>query len=357
MKKTCQLIIVAMLIVAFPAGIPPAVAHPSGAMAVSIDGDAAVRVASSTPDASVQVVAGSDGLYRREPEGDWVRTGDAPGPGRIAFAAGDSDLALSGDHAPCLRGGVATDLMRTDDGGTTWAVVDGVQDVRPLAIWADTGVALGSSCGGFMLSTDNGLTWSEIDDAEPGFEITGFAVVAEPSGSEGPVVLFGETSEGGSSRLRQLDLGSPTAPIVTDGLRDYYGLAGLAGSGETYVIAAIDGVWISIDTGATWERRAEGLEDVVLEGDPAQVGLPADVQIDQVGLFSIAFLPGSDRGLAVGSANGLYLTEALEDAWTQVEGIDGRIDQVGVTDGDERLLIASGDTVSEVTLEPASGSS
>lgn len=352
MKEISRAMIVAMLVAALPAWLPSASAHQSEVTAVSIEGDAAARIAVSTPDAAVQIVAGADGLYRRESGEEWVRTGDAPDAGTIVFAAGDPDLALNGDHAPCLRGGETTPLSRTEDGGATWTVVEGVADVRPLAIWAVTGVALGSSCSGFMLSTDSGLTWSGIDAVEPGFEVTAFTVVPEPFGSEGPVVLFGETSEGGSSRLRQLDLADPAAPVVSEGLRDYYALAGLAASGDTFVIAAMDGVWISIDAGSTWNRSAEGLEDVVLDEDPAQVGLPADVDINQVGLFSVAFLSGADNRLVVGSANGLYLTETLDGAWTKVQGIDGQVERVVVTDGDERLLIASSDSVCEVILEP-----
>lgn len=356
MKKMSRALFVVIIVALTPSWLSVARAHPVEVTAISIEGDAAIRVATSTPEAMVQIVAGTDGLYRRAPGEDWVQTGDAPGAGDIIFAAGEPDLALTGDHAPCLRGGESTELMRTEDGGATWNVVEGVADVRPLAIWSDTGVALGSSCAGFMLSTDRGLTWSETEGAEPGFEITAFTVVSEPSGSDGPVVLFGETSEGGSSRLRQMDLGDPAAPVVSDGLRDYYALAGLAASGDTFVMAELDGVWISTDTGATWNRSAEGLEDVVLEGDPAQVGLPADVDINQYGLYSVAFLPTADRGLIVGSANGLYMTEALDGAWTRIDGVAGQVDRVVIADGDGRVLAVVDDAVFDVALEPASQS-
>jgi hypothetical protein len=356
MKKSFRAMIVVMLAVALPASLHPGTAYRSGPTAISIDGETVTRIAESTPEATAQVVAGPDSLFRRGMGEDWVRTGDAPGAGKIVFAATDLDLAINGDHAPCLRGGESTELTRTEDGGTTWTVVQGVMDVRPLALWANTGIALGSSCSGFMLSLDNGITWSAIEAAEPGFEITAFTVVADLEGSAGPVVLFGETSEGGSSRLRQMDLTDPAAPVVSDGLRTYYGFAGLAAMDRTVVIAAIDGVWISTDAGANWQRSAEGLEDVVLEQDPAQVGLPADVDFNQIGLFSVAFLAGSESGLVVGSTKGLYLSDTLDGPWTDVEGTDGRIDLVEVNDGDDRVLIASEDAVFEVTLEPASSS-
>lgn len=346
-------LLLAILIAAGTGPLPPSLAQETGATVVSIDGDAAMRIATSMPDATVQIVAGDAGLYRRGAGEDWTRTGDAPSDnGAIVFAADDPDLALSGDHAPCLRGGDAIQLTRTADGGQTWTLVDGATDIRPLAVWAESGVAIGSSCSGFMLSTDRGMTWSGMNVVEPGFEITAFAVVAEPEGTDGPVVLFGETSEGGSSQFRTLNLAEPTAPVVSGALRDYYGVAGLCGSGALYVIAAIDGVWLSTDAGLTWTRTAEGLETVVLEDDPAQVGIPADVAMDQVGLLAIAFLPGNDGGLAVGSANGLLVSRAPGEAWTSAGEVKGRVDQVVASEGDNRLLLRSNDAVLETTLEP-----
>lgn len=355
MPKLSRAILGTMLVALVSVGAPVPSASQSMSGALSIEGDAVERIGESTPDATAQVVAGADGVYRREVGGDWRRSGESPAAGRIVFAAGDPDLALNGDHAPCLRGGESTPLSRTEDGGATWTAVEGMADVRPLAIWSETGVALGSSCGGFMLSTDRGVTWSGFDAAEQGFEITAFAAVADGSGSEGATVLFGETSEGGSSRLRTLDLADPTAPIVSGGLRDYYGLGALAGSGDTFVLAAIDGVWISHDAGLAWERNANGLDDVVLDEDPAQVGLPADVIMDEVGLFSIAFVPGTADGLVVGTAIGVFRTEATDSAWSRLDRFDGPVDQVAARDGDERLLVASNERVVEIRLDGADG--
>ncbi len=344
-------LLVVILAVANPGWRMSVMAHESEAAAVSIDGDTVTRIATSTPDATVQIVAGGDGLYRRGAGQSWARIGDAPTAGAIVFAAGAPDLLLSGDHPPCLRGGEGTGLTRSEDGGVSWTAVAGATDIRPLAIWSDTGVAIGSSCGGFMLSTDTGLTWTAIAVHEPGFEITAFTVVAAPKETQGPVILFGETSEGGSSRLRMLDLADPAAPVISDGVHDYYGLAGLAGSGDTFAVAAIDGVWLSTDAGVTWTRRADGLEAVVLEDDPAEVGLPADVALDEIGVFSIAFLSGSVARLAVGSAVGLYVLSMLDGEWMPAGEITARVDQVLVSEGDNRLLLRSHDTVLEMTLD------
>ena len=345
------LLIGIMMIAVFMWHPSPSVAQGTQVAAVSIDGDVATRIATSAPGATVQVVAGSDGLYRREAGEEWARAGDAPGDGAIVFAADSPDLMLSGDHPPCLRGGDATLLSRTEDGGETWTTVAGATDIRPLAVWADTGIAIGSSCAGFMLSMDAGLTWAAIEAAEPGFEITSSAVVSEPAGTDGPVVLFGETSEGGSSRLRTLDLADPGAPIVSGALREYFGIAALAARGDVFAIAAIDGVWLSTDAGASWTRSAEGLEPVVLAEDPAVAGLPAGVAMDEIGLFALAMLPGTEDGLVIGSARGLYVAKTPGDAWASAADVAGRVDQIGVSEGDDRLLLLSEDRVFETTLD------
>ena len=356
MLKHCRALTASALLilslVIFSIGLQPSVlAQEIPAQAVSIDGDHATRIATSSPDATAQAVAGDTDFYRRDAGQDWMRTGEAPGEGVVVFAADDPDLALTGDHPPCLRGGEATALTRTEDGGVNWTAVDGATQIRPLAVWAETGVAIGSSCAGFMLSTDRGLTWSGIDAVEPGFEITAFAVVGEPTGTSGPVILFGETSEGGSSRLRTVDLTDPSGPIVSGVLREYYGVAGLAGRGDSFAVAAIDGVWASVDAGHTWTRTADGLDAVVLAEDPAVAGLPANVAMDEIGLFAIVFLPGTEGGLAVGSAAGLYLSQSAGAVWVAAGGIAARVDQVVVAEGDNRLLLRSNDTVLEITLD------
>ncbi len=125
----------------------------------------------------------------------------------------------------------------------------------------------------------------------------------------------------------------------------------MAGRGDSFAVAAIDGVWASVDAGQTWTRTADGLDAVVLAKDPAVAGLPVNVAIDEIGLFAIVFLPGTEGGLAVGSAVGLYLSQSAGARWVAAGGIAARVDQVVVAEGDNRLLLRSNDTVQEITLD------
>lgn len=321
-------------------------------VAVAIDGDAIGRLARSSPAARSQVVVGQ-GVYIREANGEWTRTGDAPGPGSVVFAADDPNLLLSGDHPPCLRGGAVTPLERSEDGGASWNAVPGAQGVRPLAIWSQSGIALGATCSGLMLSTDAGETWSDLAGIEAGYEITAFAPVAFHDETDGPVVLFGMTSEGGTSRLYRLDLSDPTHPQLSEPLREYWAVAGLAARDDTYVLAAADGVWVSRDAGQSWERSADGLEDVVLEADPNQSGLPADIEPGSFGFLSAAFLSEDSEALVVGSANGLYAADSAAGPWTLLGGTRGEIPLVAVILDADPALYAQDDMVFEVSISAA----
>lgn len=322
-------------------------------VALEIEGDAINRLASSSPEAISQVVVGQ-GVYARDRGSDWARTGDAPGPGAVVFAADDPSLLLNGDHPPCLRGGAAAAVERSEDGGASWLPVEGVEALRPLVVWSESGIALGATCSGMMLSTDAGQTWSDLAGIEAGYEITAFAAIASIEETDGPAVLFGMTSEGGTSRLYRLDLSDPAAPELSEPLREYWSVAGIAARDDTYVLAAADGLWISEDAGGSWERSADGLEDVVLEQDPSQAGLPADVEPGSFGLFSVAF-PGADSdALVIGSANGLYAAESLADPWTRVEGTAGEIDGISVIPDDDRLLYSAEVMVFEAAAPRAS---
>jgi hypothetical protein len=171
----------------------------------------------------------------------------------------------------------------------------------------------------------------------------------------GPVVLLGLTGEGGTSQLIEVDFTDAAAPVVSTSLREYYAIGGLAGQDETYVLAAMDGVWISADAGATWERSAAGLEDVVLERDPLVDGLPQDLPANVYGLNVAAFVPGGGTGMIVGSNDGIYLAPAIDGTWTHVEGTGGQVTQLAVSSDGASVVYLSDGGVFETDLElPAS---
>jgi len=307
---------------------------------IVVDDDQVSGIVSSSPDPDALRIAGSEGLYEDE-AGDWTRIAPAPPAGDLVGAGSESGLMLAGDYESCLRGGTSIDLQRSTDGGQTWSAVDGATGYRPLAIWPERDLALASSCLGLHVSIDGGLTWNPVDGIEPGWEVTAFADVPQADRS-GPVVLVGITGEGGTSYLHSVDVSDPSAPIVSEPLKEYYATGGLAGEGDRYVLAALDGVWISEDAGANWERSRSGLEAATVDEDPLVEGLPADMSPDAYGLNTVALLPGERPGLAVGSVDGLYVSYNGDPGWNRIEGTSGQVNEI-VINGDGTLLIYATD--------------
>ncbi len=221
-------------------------------------------------------------------------------------------------------------------------------DLRPLVVWPD-GLALASSCTGLQASRDGGLAWSVVDGIEPGWEITSFAE-APQTDDPGPIVLVGLTGEGGTSSLRSVDFADPAAPVVSEELRAYYATAGLAGRDETYILAAMDGVWTSTDAGATWELSRTGLEEVTLDRDPLIDGLPQDMPPNVYGLFAAALLPGEPAGLIVGSTDGLYVLPADARKWSRIDGTSGRVTAITASADGALVVYETDDGVFQVTL-------
>jgi len=333
-------IVTMLAMVAVPAG---GTAQDAGG-ALQVDGKPVTRIVGTPPGSEHLAVIAGDTLFVLE-SGEWRERAGAIPEGEVVWSGHDGGPMLAGNHAPCMRGDASQPLHRSDDGGATWEQVPGVADFRPHAILEDGGLALASSCAGLHLSRDGGLTWEAVPGIEPGWELTSFAVVGD-----GPVALAGLTGEGGTSYLRSLDFSNPDAPVVSADLRTYYGLGGIAARDDMWVLAGMDGVWASTDGGSTWERRAEGLEGVVLEQDPAIHGLPADFDPATTGLYAVAFLPGERGGVVVGSADGLYLSTATLDRFTRIEDTTGRVDALAVDPSGTLVLYEVDDVVHAVTL-------
>ncbi|MBA2469110.1 MAG: exo-alpha-sialidase [Chloroflexia bacterium] len=307
---------------------------------IVVGSDQASRIVDSHPGADALRIAGSEGLYEAQ-DGDWTMVAAAPPSGDLVGAGGDSGLMLAGDHEPCLRGGSSMPLQRSDDGGQTWTAVEGAEGYRPLAIWPDRDLALASSCLGLHVSLDSGQTWNSVEGINSGLEVTTFADVPQTDDG-GPLVLVGLTGEGGTSYLHSVDFSAPSAPIVSEPLKEYYAIGALAGEEDTYVLAALDGVWISDDAGVNWERSRSGLEAVTTDEDPLLEGLPADMSPDAYGLNAVALLPGERPGMAVGSVDGLYVSYDDDPGWIRIEGTSGQVNEV-VVNGDGTLLIYATD--------------
>lgn len=308
-----------------------------------IDGDPVTQLVPAVSGAGTLYAVGDEGLYRGDAAGaTWELVGDAPPPGEVVAPADDSEVLLAGDAPVCGRGDGGTPLSRSTDGGATWEEVADVADIRPLAIWGEDEVALSARCEGLHLSTDNGDSWSLVEGLEVGRQVTAFAVVAEDDGRH---VLVSTTGEGGTSQLFEVDVTDPDAPEVSKPLKEYFGIGAIAGFEEQRVLAAPEGVWVSIDRGEEWTLRASGLEDVVLSVDPLLEPIPDDELERGVGLQALALDPTNASQMAVGSADGLYISDNAGAEWTRLDGVDGEVQRVVISEVGSVVLAQTEDEV------------
>jgi hypothetical protein len=325
---------------------PGAAAHDNHPL--EIEGTAITSIVTTHPLAPEVAVGGQEALFIGDGS-TWTAAGTTVPVGQLVWGGGESRTWLAGDQTGCMMGGGTAPMQRSADQGETWKEVVGTEGFKPLVIWQSTGTAVATSCTGLFVSTDNGATWSQLPDVPTGFEVTsaGEVVSAETDQQR---LLLGLTGEGGTSALYLVDLTDPANPVVTPDLRAYYAVGALTGWDDTLVVGAMDGVWVSTDDGATWERHAEGLEDLVLEQDPAEAGLPEDADPRNLGISAISPLPGEKGGLIVGTSDGLYVSTEIGAPFTQVEGTAGRVEQVQVSaDGTVLYRVESQVFVIEVT--------
>lgn len=301
--------------------------HGAAGFAVAADGvplivrgDAVVEVALAA-DATLYA-RGEHGLYRSDDGGDgWAMVGPPPPPGRLVAGAGNGPL-LAGERPPCARDGDAPPLYRSADGGAYWQEVAGVAGVRPLAVWTEAGVAIGTDCAGLRVSLDAGQTWTAAV-VDPGREITAFAPVppAGDAGAAGQAVV-GVTGEGGTSVLRPLDLSDPTAPGVGEVVREFWGIGVLAAGGGRVVLGDASGVWISDDGGASWRGGRVGLEGVTLSVDPQTTAIPEGELARGFGIAAVAIDPDDPDRLFAGTVGGLFAAGDGGLSWSPVGGVE-----------------------------------
>ena len=116
------------------------------------------------------------------------------------------------------------------------------------------------------------------------------------------------------------------------------------------MLGAMDGVWVSPDAGQTWERRAEGLENLVLAEDPAVAGLPENIDPEVFGISAVSPVPGERGGLVVGTGDGLYLSSADGEPFVKLAGTAGRVDQIQIHGETGVVLYRADDHVFHTTL-------
>jgi len=274
-----------------------------------IDGEDALRLATTTPGASDAYVASASSLFHTSGDGAWERVGAAPPPGEIVFDAQNPAVLMVGDEEMCARGGGGAPLHISTDGGATWSSAPDAPRVKPLAISSDTGLVGGATCRGFEISLDMGATWNVVAESQLGMQVTVFSVIEGGNHQ----VLVGFTGEGGTGQLYKVDLSDPANPVLSDSLLMYYGLGAAAGTTDTLYLATIAGLAVSHDGGQTWDVQRDGLETVTVAEDPVTHGLPIDFEPDTYGLYALLL---KDGGAAVlGTENGVFVAQD-DGTWT-----------------------------------------
>lgn len=232
-----------------------------------------------------------DGVYRSTDDGwSWEKMNDGLTQTKVrAMSASSGRVILATTDA---RVYVAA------PGETVWRQVAGHAE-KVSTVWAgeDGAVVFGDAKGRFFESGDGGLTWSEIFQRPDPAGASAYGVTADGR------VLFGYGTAGIFARSE--DGGEPTE--MNSGLSDQR-ITGFASTGDDlYAVTWNDGVFRSVDGGASWERGAKGLT--------------TDEQGDRRGLpqFTVLRPSGVDGTLFLAGYDGLFRSVDHGASWTEIE--------------------------------------
>jgi photosystem II stability/assembly factor-like uncharacterized protein len=229
----------------------------------------------------------------------------------------DPSTLYAGHRPSCYKDGDDQSFWRSTDGGQSWVRLQAGEGIMPVATLPDTAGQperlYGISCGGLNVSTDGGETW-ELTGRTMGWDITSILPILN-----GRVRFLAVlTSEGGSSHLAWFDADGRLEENLFTGF-NFWALGHLARAGSRLYIANSTGVWRQDDAGGEWQRFRAGLEDVVLEVDPAEVGLSEEDARRGFGLLALAPDPANPQRLALGSVRGLYISLDGGEQWLPFE--------------------------------------
>lgn len=255
-------------------------------------------------------------------------------PGRRVNA-----LALSprpGQGFPIVVAGTDAGAFRSLDGGLTWSAAPDLFNLRisdlashpsrPGIFWAAGLLSLrGDRVPGIYKSGNNGATWRLSSRGLFGVptEVLAFDPVT-------PGVLWAGSQEAGV--FRSQNSGSTWAQLSGDtlGFQFIYDLAVDPRDPETVWIATHDGVWVTEDGGATWEKRSEGL-------------LPPDTGIYPI--FQLQLAPSDPSTAYASGPTRIFRTVDGGEHWTDLNlpGSPFIWDILVDPDDPETVFVAAGD--------------
>ena len=203
-----------------------------------------------------------------------------------SFALIGTDLYAS------TAGGPGCGVIRSQDGGTTWAFANGGITNASVAALAPAGegILAGSLARGLLRSTDSGSLWNAYGTGLPGG--TNIRVLLAAAGG----VLAGT---GGDGPYRTTDAGANWSSIGDDplGLLRNEIVAGMIAKGSVLLATGLtDGVFRSMDAGAHWGQ--------------SNTGLPTGPS------FAVQAIGQAGANVVLGSSDGIFVSSDSGQTWS-----------------------------------------
>jgi photosystem II stability/assembly factor-like uncharacterized protein len=275
-------------------------------------------------------LAGFDGLFKSENEGrSWVNleTGNA--------LAGDiKDIALSPDYANdstiainTLYQGtylsynqgnewhdINTDLL-LDSAHLKHERIGRVQDIAFSPNYRSDKTLLSGSDRYFLKSVNGGKSWHETQltksgwfDKQRGLKSSDWRITASPNFASDNTIYL-RMLKGGGAILKSTDGGKNFSITGNLDYKDHTSSLSISptfSSDQTLFLAASDGVYKSVDAGATWKLLDNGIS--LIEGDYARLAISPEYTIDGT--------------VFAGTKSGLFKTTNWGDKWEKLEKKD-----------------------------------
>ena len=281
---------------------------------ISIDGERAIAVEVSDPALPAGYASTADALYRSDAGGGWHKIGLWSAARSLLVDPADPNILYSGGHPGCAVGGPAITLRKSTDGGTTWETLLTGQNVRPMIVDpANPKVIYGERCS-LAISVDGGQSWTDYP-MTPSFDVTDMSL----AGHQLYVLI---TSEGGTSRIRTIDVSDPSQPQIGTDLDEFWGGGTLKASTDRIIVGEPHGVDVSTDGGQTWTFSRAGLESVTVSVNALVEPIPNEELSRKFGIYSLAVDPQQPSRIFAGTIRGLYVSQNDGSTWSRVTQIE-----------------------------------
>ena len=271
-----------------------------------IEGEIVRAVFVPDPEQTALYAFTDERLYLRTTDG-WQPTNTRPDERRLIVNPQLPEELLRGASPPChVPSDMHVPLEISLNSGSTWRSVTNGVNVRPDAFDTELpDVVYGSACR-MMLSTDDGLTWSEVATAP-------FRAIVSQLPYDTHVLVLDQASEQ-MRQLHSVNLNDLDDPQFSEVLLEAPDLRCMAVDGERIVAGGLRGVYVSTDGGATWSRSRVGLESVTLEEDEDPLPHTTD-RPSNIGVLSLSLDPEHAAWILAGTAHGLYISQDNGATW------------------------------------------